>query len=470
MEFSTALRAFFVLTVCLASSVLCAQTPAARVPAVNGLPSADAATLRTALEAYDKGDAARAEPALRRLLERYPQNYAANEALGSLYAEAGAEAKALPFLLTACQQAPGQALAHANLGAVYLKLAKADEAVRELEMSAALDPGNGNTQASLGQALMLAGKAGAAVKPLRAAAKLLPADAAIRYDLAFALFEGGSVREAADLLDAMPAASMSAEMHSLAADADEHAGRYALALSNYQAAAQKSPSDANLYALVAELLRHWNWAEAIEVAQFGAAHFPSSVHFKMAVGVAYYGKSEYKAAAEIFSGLLEKDPDNATVAGLLGRSCAAMPDGVSVDCGRIYGFVERHPGNAIMATYAANTLLREPEGKRDLDKAAALLRTAIAADPQLAEAYLSMGTLEQVRLRWKESAAALERAVALRPTMAEAHYRLSRAYAHLGRREEAQEQIALHQKYSKQAKESLDARMQEVMRFILKAS
>ena len=86
------------------------------------------------------------------------------------------------------------------------------------------------------------------------------------------------------------------------------------------------------------------------------------------------------------------------------------------------------------------------------------------ADPAAA------GALEQVQLHWKESAADLEQSIALRPTFAEAHYRLSRAYAHLGRREDAQREIALHQTYSQQAKDSLNARMQEVMTFILKPS
>ncbi len=105
-----------------------------------------------------------------------------------------------------------------------------------------------------------------------------------------------------------------------------------------------------------------------------------------------------------------------------------------------------------------------------IDKAASLLHAALSADPNYADAWFQMGVLEQVQLHWKESATDLERAIALRPTFAEAHYRLSRAYAHLGRRDDAQKEIALHQTYSQQAKDSLNARMQEVMTFILKPS
>ena len=457
----------------LVAGALLAQTSAAKHTAHTSMSQTDQTRLHAALDAYDAGHPIEAEPILRDLSKRYPANFEASEALGSLYAESGDLVRALPFLQHAAEVAPKQAIAQANLGATLLKLGKTGEAVVALQKASALDPRNPASLSNLGQALLTDGKPAQAALALTSASALAPEDADLKYNLALALYNTGSTEsavKAAAVLATIPAASMTGEMHSLAADADEHAGHYALALAHFQAAAQKSPSDANLYALVAELLRHWNWVEAIEVAQFGAAQFPSSVHFRLAAGVAYYGKSDYKAAAEIFSSLLAKDPENATVAGLLGRSCGAMPDGISADCEGMYGFVERHPGNAILSTYAANIMLREPEGKRDLDKAAALLRTAIAVNPQLAEAYLSMGTLDQVRLQWQESTTVLERAVALRPAMAEAHYRLSRAYAHLGRREEAQEQIALHQKYSKEAKDSLDARMQEVMRFVLNPS
>ena len=40
----------------------------------------------------------------------------------------------------------------------------------------------------------------------------------------------------------------------------------------------------------------------------------------------------------------------------------------------------------------------------------------------------------------------------------------------MGRTEDAQAQIALHKTYSQHAKDSLDARLQEVMRFILNPS
>jgi predicted Zn-dependent protease len=457
----------------LLSGALPAQTSASKHTPSNSMSSQDQARLHTALDAYNAGQTARAEPILRDLSKRYPANYEANEALGSLYAESGDVAQALPFLKHAAEIVPRQALAHANLGAALLKLGKMTEAIAELKKTTALDPKNAPALSNLGQALMAASQPTDAAVALASASALEPQDADLKYNLALALYESGSAASAAKaaaVLATLPPAAMTDQVHALAADAEERAGHLPEALTHFQAAAQMNPSDANLYALDVELLRHWTWPEAIKVANFAAERFPTSTHFKVAAGIGYYANGSYKDAIRVFSGLLQTDPNNATYADLLGRSCSLLAEGENAGCVEIYNFAERHPGNAVTTTYAAVAIMHEPTEKHDLDKAGTLLHAAIAADPKYAEAWFQMGALEQVQLHWKESAAALEQSIALRPTFAEAHYRLSRAYAHLGRREEAQREIALHQTYSQQAKDSLNARMQEVMTFILKPS
>ncbi len=434
------------------------------------MPAADVASLHAALDAYDQGRPAEAEPVLRDLARRYPDNYEANEALGSLYAEAGDVARAIPILRQSCVIAPREALAHANLGAAYEKAGNGSAAIKELEQAGALDPKNGATQTNLGQAYLLERQPQKAAKAFATAAEIVPGDPGIKYNLALALFESGSAKAAATILERLPSGETNEQVEALAADAEERAGDYQKALVHFQSAAKLNPSDANLYALTAELLRHWTWPEAIEVANYGASRYPASTHFRLAAGIANYGKSDYKEAVQIFASLLEADPNNSVIADLLGRSCSQLADGENEGCRGIYDFALRHPGNAVTTTYAAVAILHAPKEQQELDRAAALLEKAIAADPQYAEAYFQMGVLDQARLQWKESAVALERSIALRPSSPEAHYRLSRAYTHLGRREDAQAEIALHQTYSDQAKNHLDAKMQEVVRFLLKPS
>jgi predicted Zn-dependent protease len=428
---------------------------------------ADRAALQAALQSYDQGKTQEAEPALRTLATRYPNNYEANEALGSLYTETDNLSQALVYLRRACTVAPNEALAHANLGALYLKTTQPAEAVHELELAARLDPRNASTQANLGQALMLAKQPKEAAKAFGTAASLSAGNPDYTYNEALALYEAGSFKESAALLETIPDTSMTPELHSLAGDVEEHAGAFAKALKHFQAAASANPSDQNLYALIVELLRHWNWEEVIQVANFGTSRYPASNHFRTATGIAFYAKGDYTAAVSTFSDLLQHDPENTMAADLLGRSCGALGDGVNAGCAVVGDFARRHPGNAVMTTYAAIAILHAQQGDQNLNQAASLLKEAIAADPNYAEAYLRMGVLEQMRNHWTESTPYLERCVTLSPTTAEAHYRLSRAYAHLGRNADAQKQIALHQQYSKQSKDSLDSRMQEVMRFIL---
>jgi predicted Zn-dependent protease len=461
----TSLLLLFVMLVSgnLAASPAMAQT---HTPARN-LSTADVQVLHTALDAYDAGDSKSAEPLLVGLTRRNPDNYPAAEALGSLYAEAGKLNAALPLLQRASTLAPEESLAFANLGAAYLKLARLPEAVRDLRRAVQLEPANAASQSNLAQALVLSHQPHAALVAFAAASAAAPSDPRIRYDWALTLFNSGAPDQAANVLSQIPAADMNDQAHMLAADANERAGHFKEAITNFEEAARQNPSDANLYGLTAELMRHWNWDEAIRIADYGSRLYPESAHFQIAVGASLYGKSDFGGAVRVFSALLTSDPENATVADLLGRSCAALADGEFTGCDAIYDYAQRHPGNPVMTTYAAIALLHAPGNSANLDKAEALLHAAIARNPDYAEAYLRLGTVQQVRQQWAASATSLERAVALNPASAEAHYRLSRAYAHMDRRADAQTQNALRQSCDDQAKASLNARMQEVVRFVL---
>ena len=102
------------------------------------------------------------------------------------------------------------------------------------------------------------------------------------------------------------------------------------------------------------------------------------------------------------------------------------------------------------ATYAlawvglADTLiLLHDYGYEDADavlpKAEDAVRTALALDPDLAEAHASLGLLHAVRREGPEATRELNRAVALRPGYAEAHNWLSWVHLLLGNRREALE-------------------------------
>jgi len=453
-------------------SVLLAASLAAQTGATRPRPmsTADQTTLKRALDTYDQGDLKSSEPLLADLAKRYPGSYPANEALGSLYAETDRTELALPYLRRACALSPREAIAHANLGAAYLKLNKPVEAVPELRLALKSDPHNAATQSNLGQALMLNLQPADAAKVFAAASTLQPADSGLKYNLALALYEGGSIKEASTALSSIPATDATDQTEALGGDLDEKLGHFEQAIAHYQAAAKMNPSDANLYALTLELMRHWTWSEAIEIASYGASRYPGSTHFEVAKGIAQYGGQKYPEAIVTLSKLLQREPENALYADLLGRSCSAIAEDASAECIGLSEFAHRHPENAQAATYAAVSLLHRPSAEQDNPEVKRLLDQAIAANPNLPEAYFQLGVLDQSQTEWKESVAPLQRAIEIRQTYPEAHYRLSRAYAHLGMKAEAQQEIALQQKYSQQAKDTVNAHLQEVVTFLVKSN
>ena len=376
----------------LASFPLASQTAAHHPIALS---ASDQAKLKRALDSYDQGDLKSAEPLLADLVARYPRNYEASEALGSLYAESDRVDLAIPYLRQARSLSPGEAVAHANLGAAYLKSNRSSEeiaeAIVELRLALKTDPHNASTQSNLGQALMLASKPAEAAKAFAAASAHDPSDPGIAYNLALSLFESGSGKEAAEALDRIPVASVTDQTESLAGDIVEKSGDFKQAIKHFQAAARLNPSDYNLYALTVELMRHWTWDEAYKMAAFGASRYPQSTHFLAAQGISQYGGQHYPESVVIFSGLLEKDPDNALYADLLGRSCSAIAEDSSAQCTGLDAFALRHPENAQAATYAAVSLLHRPAAQQEQTEVKRLLEQAIAANPRLPRCILSNG-------------------------------------------------------------------------------
>jgi tetratricopeptide (TPR) repeat protein len=264
----------------------------------------------------------------------------------------------------------------------------------------------------------------------------------------------------------IPAAESSAQIQSLLADAAEHTGNFKEAVAHYQSAAKLDPSEANLYALGMEFVRHWTFEPATKIFEYGLTRYPESAHLLSGQGIALYANNDYAAAAKIFSGLLEKFPDNSMYAEILGHSCNLMPD-ASEGCETLVDFATKHPGNASAETYAAAIVLHRTAEARNLDLARTLLEHAIATNAKLPETYFQLGVLEQQQGRWAESKSALEQCLTLTPHLSRAHYRLGLAYSRLGDKDKARAEFELQRKYSQEEKDHVNARLEEVTTFLV---
>jgi tetratricopeptide (TPR) repeat protein len=456
--------ALLLVAVSAASARAFAQTSAR---AAEPMTTADATKLREALADYDQQHSLEAQPLLQDLLTRHPANFDVNETLGLIHAEAGDFAAALPLLEHAAHLRPGAAVARANLGTAYLKLNQPGKAIPELEAAARLQPGDQQTQTNLAHAWMETNQPAKAAHAFAAAAALGPLDADTTHDRALALLQSGDAAGAKQVLDAIPQAGRDDALEELSAEVEERLGNYKQAEERFSQAAHLNPSEPNIYAWVVELLRHFSWQPAVKVADYGIQQYPSSTRLKAARGIAFYGDNRNKEAAAVFAELLIADPENATWASLLGRSCALIADATATGCANLQHFADQHPRNAEAATYAATALLHQPAETRDNARARALLQKAVAADPTLPDAWYQLGVLDQEETQWQQSTTPLEKAISLNPAFAEAHYRLARAYSHLGRSDDASKEIELQQRYAKQQKDSLDARLKDVTTFLI---
>ncbi len=450
---------------------LCAQlcpAPAAAQTQGAALSSADRAALRQALADEDSGSPRQAEPVLRRLAERYPENDQVSEALGLLYAESRDLARALPYLQRACRDAPQSAVDHANLGTAWLKLGETRRAADELQVAARLDPGNADTLSALGQAYMLLQQPTQAGDAFARAAAVQPHNPDLLYNWAVALADQGKAEQALAVLNRIPAGAMSDAAESLAGDLEEKLGHFMAAVAHDRRAAQMNPSEANLYALCVEFLRHWAWDDAQKTAEFGATKYPGSTRLQLALGVSLYGGGKFEDAARVFAGLLQLHPDDAMAAGMLGRTCQEV-QGADASCARLEDFGRQHPDNPEAAAWAARQILERPHSGADLDEADRMLTGATTADPRNADAWYETGLVDAERGQWHQSAQALEKATTLRPQFGPAHLQLAKAYARLGRPQDQKRELALFQSCTQKEKQEVDARVRAMTVFLTKS-
>lgn len=435
--------------------------------------ASDKLRFQDATQAYESEHYSEAQQELRRLAKIYPLNADIQAAEGMLLVESGKIEAGIPFLAQSYRINPRNDTVAANLGLAYLKIGRPLEAIVPLQAACRLSPRSFIDRVALAEAFYSSQHYAKAAATYADAANLSHteedmSETEFHSQWAIALISSGKSLEAISVLHSDSALEHNAALQLLLADAEEKSRNYEEAFKAYKKAAEIEPSETNIDAYGQELLRHWAFPAATEIYGYGVTRYPASERMKVGLGTAYFGKNDFADAAVIFEDLLQMHPDNAVYADILGRSCSAEMAGEIASCVGLREFATRHPANASAALYAGITLMRRPKADGRDDDAETLFQSAIKADPNLAEAWYQIGSLQQSRDDWKGSVVSLERAIALRPSYAEAHYRLARAYARIGRREDSQKEISLQQKYAQEAKDADARRMKDVITFITK--
>jgi tetratricopeptide (TPR) repeat protein len=109
---------------------------------------------------------------------------------------------------------------------------------------------------------------------------------------------------------------------------------------------------------------------------------------------------------------------------------------------------------------------RAQDASVNVDEIEMLLKKAVSLDDKFPEAHLQLGNLYSDQKKYPVAIAHYQQAIALNADLADAHYRLGQALVHIGKKEEAQEQLSVYQKLRTEHLAELERQRAEVRQFV----
>ena len=424
---------------------------------------------QSAVSAYESGHFAEAIPPLEKLIREVPNSFEVNELLGLVYAAQSQDAKANERLAAAVRIKPNDAAARSNLAASYARLAKMDLAEEQFKKAAELDPENFDTNHNLGEAYVRTGQVAKAIPYLEKAQRLTPTSYDNGYDLSLAYFVSGHLTEARNSVQSLLKVKDAAELHNLLAQIEEKDGNYIAAVNQFEAAAHIEPSESNLFDWAGELMVHRTLDPAVEVFRQATDRYPNSPRLMVGLGMAYYARGNYDDAVKALLRGADLNPSDPRVYKFLSRAYDSSPSQANEVIERFRRFAELQPNNGMALYYYAMSLWK---GKRAQDPdfdpkpIESLLKRAIAADPEISEAYLQLGNLNADQGKFTEAISEYQRALELNSDLADAHYRLAQSYVRTGQKDKAQEQFQVYQQLRAQHLADLDKQRADIRQFV----
>jgi tetratricopeptide (TPR) repeat protein len=235
-----------------------------------------------------------------------------------------------------------------------------------------------------------------------------------------------------------------------------------LAARAYQRAAEKDPSERNLFDWGAELLAHRAHAPAIEVFTRGARLFPRSTRILLGLAVAQYANGSYAQASRSFFAAADLNPADPQPYLFLAKAQSSVITASDGYLERMARFAKVAPDNAWANFYYAVSLR-----DRDGAKAVMLLERTLQLDPKLADAQVQLGIIYSTRKNFGPAIAAFQKAIAIDPKLEEAHYRLAQAYARTGEKQKAQKEFEIHDHLLKESTAQVEQERRQVQQFVI---
>ena len=284
---------------------------------------------------------------------------------------------------------------------------------------------------------------------LEKAQQLNPQDYDTGYDLSLAYLNSGDTAKASAQLKQMVTRHETAELDDLLAEVNEKSGDYKGAASEYYRAAQLDPTEGNIFDLATFLLQHKNYEgfldNALTFFRYGVQKYPRSAKLTVGLGVTLYAEGRYDDAVETLCAAVDLDPTDPKPFQFLGKVSTVSPARMPDIRKRLEGFVHLYPNNGLANYYYAMSLWKRSEGEPVADTGVieALLKKAIAANPDFYEAHFQLGILYQDQQKYPEAIREFEQTLALRPDFNRAHYRLFLLYSRTHQKQLADQHLAI---------------------------
>jgi tetratricopeptide (TPR) repeat protein len=258
----------------------------------------------------------------------------------------------------------------------------------------------------------------------------------------------------------------SAEIHELLGDIAESEGRPLEAVGQYQKAAAMAPTEANLFALGAELLLHGAAEPAERTFIDGEGRYPFSVRLALGRAAAVYVLGREDEAAKLFAAACDVQPANAEPYLFLGRLQASTKSEPAGWSERLARYATANPTNAIAQYNYAVALSKETDPEAHAALIESLLRKSLELDPKFGAAYLQLGVFYATRDEFRWAIPEYQKAIANTVLPDEAHFRLAEAYRHAGQPEKAKEEIQLYSQISKEKSQQTQEERNKIPQFV----
>ncbi len=245
------------------------------------------------------------------------------------------------------------------------------------------------------------------------------------------------------------------ELRTLLGNAYARCGDWSSAVAQMSEALKLNPYSEDAHFQLAQVfLKQQDFPSAVRVLENARKIFDKSAQIELALGVAYYGERKFAEAVDEFLRTIRLAPEVPQPYVFLGRILDHANERLPEVTARFAEFEARNPGSYLGYLLHAKALVAQLPAMgfpAEAQTAFDLVQKSLARKEDEAEAHYLAGVLLDRRREFQQAAAELERSIQLNAKDPAAHYRLALVYERLGRKAEAEQQRALHEKLSEAA-------------------